>query len=150
MSIQDTAEPTSVDLVNTVMWNAAKFAGSPYVARRVVRAAQIPRLTTAEFLRHSDARTTPDNVVLTLSVSDRRRGRAVRLTNVYTQQFVKVMNARPNGPLKLQAVVMEPAQAGTASSFRPHALRNGLVGGAIGALVGTALVLGIATRRKED
>lgn len=35
-----------------------------------------------------------------------------------------------------------------ASSFRPHAFRNGLVGGALGALLGFALALGVAARRQ--
>jgi hypothetical protein len=34
-----------------------------------------------------------------------------------------------------------------ATSLRPHVLRNGLVGGALGALVGIALAVGFAARR---
>jgi hypothetical protein len=44
------------------------------------------------------------------------------------------------------ASVLEPADR--ASSFRPHALRNGLVGGALGALFGVVLVLGVAALRR--
>jgi len=36
-----------------------------------------------------------------------------------------------------------------ASSFRPHALRNGLVGGALGVFLGVAHVLGVAARRRK-
>jgi hypothetical protein len=36
-----------------------------------------------------------------------------------------------------------------ASSFRPHALRNILLGGALGMVLGVALVLGVAARRRE-
>jgi hypothetical protein len=36
-----------------------------------------------------------------------------------------------------------------ASSFRPHVLRNGLVGGALGVFLGVALVLGVAARRRK-
>ena len=39
-------------------------------------------------------------------------------------------------------------RADRASSFRPHALRNGLVGGALGAVLGVALVLGVAALRR--
>jgi hypothetical protein len=38
--------------------------------------------------------------------------------------------------------------AGEASSFRPHALRNGLIGGAVGLLLGVALV-GVVTRQRR-
>jgi hypothetical protein len=40
---------------------------------------------------------------------------------------------------------VQPADGAT--SFRPHALRNGLLGGALGALLGVALAVGIAKRR---
>lgn len=36
-----------------------------------------------------------------------------------------------------------------ASSFRPHALRNGLLGGAVGTLLGVALALGVAVRPRK-
>ena len=42
--------------------------------------------------------------------------------------------------------VLEPADR--ASSFRPHALRNGLVGGALGSSLGVVLVLGMAALRR--
>jgi hypothetical protein len=45
-----------------------------------------------------------------------------------------------------RATVLTPADR--ASSFRPHALRNGLVGGALGALLGAVLVLGVAALRR--
>jgi capsular polysaccharide biosynthesis protein len=37
----------------------------------------------------------------------------------------------------------------SASTFRPHALRNGLLGGALGVLVGVALVLGVVARSRR-
>jgi uncharacterized protein involved in exopolysaccharide biosynthesis len=42
---------------------------------------------------------------------------------------------------------MSVEAADRATSFRPHALRNGLLGGALGALLGVALAVGIAGRR---
>jgi hypothetical protein len=51
-------------------------------------------------------------------------------------------------PLAHSAKVLQKADG--ASSFRPHALRNGLLGGALGALLGVALVLAIAVPRRRS
>jgi capsular polysaccharide biosynthesis protein len=40
-------------------------------------------------------------------------------------------------------------RANSASSFRPHALRNGILGGALGVLLGVALTAGVAARRRR-
>jgi hypothetical protein len=40
-------------------------------------------------------------------------------------------------------------RANGASSFRPHALRDGLLGGALGALLGVALCVGVAVRLRK-
>lgn len=39
--------------------------------------------------------------------------------------------------------------AKSASSFRPHPVRNGLIGGAVGVLLGLALALGLAAHRRQ-
>jgi hypothetical protein len=46
-----------------------------------------------------------------------------------------------------QRNTMSVQAADGATSFRPHALRNGLLGGALGVLLGGALAVGIAKRR---
>jgi hypothetical protein len=70
----------------------ARRARSPVLARRVVRAAQVPGLTAAEFLRHSTAKPEPDADILKLSVSDRSRTPAVRLSKAYASEFVRFTN----------------------------------------------------------
>jgi hypothetical protein len=40
-------------------------------------------------------------------------------------------------------------RAVSASSFRPHVLRNGLLGGALGALLGVAVAVGVAVRPRK-
>jgi hypothetical protein len=45
------------------------------------------------------------------------------------------------------AVVLEKAEG--AAKVHPHALRNGLLGGALGALIGVVLTVGVAARRRR-
>lgn len=124
----------------------ASLARSHALVRQVVRVAQVPGLTTAEFPRHSDVRTSPDNALLILSVSFRQRTLAVRITNIYAQQFAKRLSSGIPQPV---AHLGERARVRTASSSRPHALRSGLVGGAIGVLLGAGLLLAIVMRRRK-
>jgi len=164
----------------------ARLARSPKLAARVVRIAEVPGLTAAQFLQHSTATAPSDADMLTLSVTYRPSAAAVRLTNAYATEFVRFKNdlnlRRIRGTLRRlkpridelrsrgQTVVSEalPQQqqdleteiqlghttsvvrpADGASSFRPHALRNGLFGGALGASLGVVLILGLATLRRS-
>ena len=164
-------------------------AHSPALAERVIRAAGVPGITPAQFLRHSDAKLQPQLGVetpLALSVSYRHRDAAVRLANAYAVQFTRFqaeINRRLLAPLlswyqariealaargqtgtayryrdlvetkhelerqARNAVVLEKAEG--AAKLRPHALRNGLVGGALGALIGVLLTVGVAARRRR-
>lgn len=166
----------------------ARLARSPKLAARVVRIAELPGLTAAQFLQHSSARPVWDADVLTLSVTYRPSAAAVRLTNAYASEFVRFKNNRDLRAIRAALRVTEariaelrvrgqsdtPAyealvqtqqqlttlaiqfarttsvreRADRASSFRPHALRNGLVGGALGAVLGVVLVLGVAALRR--
>jgi hypothetical protein len=84
-----------------------KLARSRQLAIRVVRAAQVPGLTAAQFLRHSSARphsteespATADVLdapppTLDLLVTYRRRTSAVRLANAYASQFSRYSKER--------------------------------------------------------
>jgi hypothetical protein len=55
---------------------------------------------------------------------------------------LKTFGARLRGLIGVQL-------ANGAASFRPHAFRNGLLGGTIGALLGVALVAGVAAGRRR-
>jgi hypothetical protein len=182
----------------------AKLARSQDLASRVVVEAGVPGMTAKRFLRHSSASppsdTGPPPVVctdlpcgpletkiLTLSVSDRRSAAAVRLTNVYATEFVRLrreldgrqiqkalasihavmMPLRARGQTntpRYQALAQQEGQLRTLwvqfvrntatprtaerpFSFRPHVLRNGLLGGLLGVLLGVAVAVGIAKRR---
>jgi hypothetical protein len=185
----------------------AHLARSPELARRVVLKAGVPGVTAERFLRHSSA-TPPDdaddsdglacidpcpelatNQILTLSVSDQRSARAVRLTNTYASEFVRLRRevagrqidrtlasihlamtalrgrGQTNTPryrtlaererqirmvLRQFASNVATRPSEGAASFRPHALRNGLVGGLLGALVGVALVIAASARSRRD
>ena len=130
---------------------AVSLARSPQLAGRVVRAAAVPGLTARQFLRDSSVKPTPDSSVLVFSVSYHRRAFAVRLTSAYAGQFVRFFKERwmetlgaPRlelvlSPQKPTALIFGPAHV--VSSFRPHALRDQLFGGAFGALLGIALAL---------
>jgi uncharacterized protein involved in exopolysaccharide biosynthesis len=166
----------------------ARLARSPKLAARVVRIAELPGLTAAQFLQHSGARPVWDADVLTLSVTYRPSAAAVRLTNTYAAEFVRFKNNRDLRAIRaalrvteariaelrargqsdtpayealvqtqqqLTALAIQFARttsvrepADRASSFRPHALRNGLVGDALGAVLGVVLVLGVAALRR--
>jgi capsular polysaccharide biosynthesis protein len=136
--------PARVSVPDPFMQRFTSLARSDVIAARVVRNAGIQGLSAADFLRHSSATSKPDSAVLKLSVTYRPASTAVRLTNAYALAFSRFTNS-----LRGNAVVIVFDSAHTASSFRPHIVRNGLLGGALGALVGTALVLGIAARRKR-
>jgi len=137
---------------------AIGLARSPQLARRVVRAAALPRLTARQFLSDSSANARLDSV-LTFSAANRQPALAVRLTNVYAIQFARFFSeqakpsrqtrARPvldrSSPLKLMATVVQPA--GVPSSFRPHAPRNEFLAGIFGALLGVVLAVGVRVRR---
>jgi len=70
----------------------ARLARSPQIAARVVRAAGVPDLSAAQFLRHSSAKLVSDTDILTLSVTYRRRAPAVRLANAYASEFTRYKN----------------------------------------------------------
>jgi capsular polysaccharide biosynthesis protein len=148
----------------------ARLARSPKLAARVVRTAEVPGLTAAQFLQHSSATPVSDADVLTLSVIYRSSAAAVRLTNAYATEFVRfkddlnlrtireilranearIDEVRSRGRISSVSTstsLVRPADG--ASSFRPHALRNGLFGGALGALLGVVLVLGLAALRRS-
>jgi uncharacterized protein involved in exopolysaccharide biosynthesis len=164
-------------------------AHSPALAERVIRAAGVPGITPAQFLRHSDAKLQPQpggEALLALSVSYRHRDAAVRLANAYAAQFTRFqaeINRNSLDPLlrwyqariealaargqtgaayryrdllatkhelerqARNAVVLENAEG--AAKVHPHALRNGLLGGALGALIGVVLTVGVAARRRR-
>jgi capsular polysaccharide biosynthesis protein len=130
--------------VQTFMQPFASLARSDVIAARTVRSVGIRGLSAADFLRHSSARSEPDSPILNLSVTYRPRSAARRLTDAYAMVFSRSANS-----LRGSAGATVWDRAHIASSFRPHVVRNSLLGGALGALVGTALVLGIAARRKR-
>jgi uncharacterized protein involved in exopolysaccharide biosynthesis len=169
------------------MTGQASVARSPEVARRVVAAADVPRITAAWFLRHSSAKPQPNTSILDLSVSHPKAAVAVRLSNSYASQFVRfkterdlsginrairaiklrIESLRDSGmtdspvygtlvqqrlDLKTMGALLSHSasvlqQADSATKMRPHALRNGILGGVIGALLGVGLVVAVAGRR---
>jgi hypothetical protein len=69
-----------------------------------------------------------------------------------TQRYEALLQRRTNlqtygSQLANNASVLTRAEG--ASSFRPHMLRNGLLGGALGVLLGVALTAGVAARRRR-
>jgi uncharacterized protein involved in exopolysaccharide biosynthesis len=73
----------------------------------------------------------------------RARGQAASAT----QRDLLLMRSELKGLAVQQRNTMSVQAADGATSFRPHALRNGLLGGALGVLLGGALAVGIAKRR---
>jgi capsular polysaccharide biosynthesis protein len=137
-------QPVSPMPLQPFMQTLASLAHSDVLAARVVRSAGIPGLSAADFLRHSSVRSKPDSAVLNLSVTYRPRSAARRLTNVYATVFARSTNGHLRTPF---VVVLDHGRI--TSSFRPHLVRNGLLGGALGALIGIALMFGIAVWRQE-
>lgn len=81
----------------------ARIARSPKVAARAVRTAGVAGITVDWFLRHSSATLAADNPFtlargdrsrLILSVSDRRRPLAIRLTQAYANAFAQYKHDR--------------------------------------------------------
>jgi hypothetical protein len=77
-----------------VMTTQASFARSPALARRVVAATDVPRITAAWFLRHSSAKPEPNASILDLSVTHPKAAVAVRLSNSYASQFERFKTER--------------------------------------------------------
>jgi uncharacterized protein involved in exopolysaccharide biosynthesis len=78
---------------------------------------------------------------------DSLRTRGQTGTPAYQDLLQQRDNLQSSDPkLANNAVVLKRASG--ASSFRPHLVRNGLLGGAFGALLGVALTTGVAARRR--
>jgi capsular polysaccharide biosynthesis protein len=77
------------------------------------------------------------------------RDRGVRESDSYDALVQQRIQLETVGHLIANNVkVLQPASSAT--SVRPHALRNGILGGVLGALLGVALVVGVAARRQKQ
>jgi outer membrane PBP1 activator LpoA protein len=93
-AVQARVQGSGPGLVHSDDWGRfmatqASIARSPELARRVVAASGVPRISAASFLRHSAAEPQSGADILKLSVSYRRAAAAVRLTNAYAAEFVR-------------------------------------------------------------
>jgi len=71
-----------------IVTTRAKLGRSPTVAQRVVAAAPDLRLSTTDFLDISDVTPVEDADILRFSVNSKSRANALRLSNIYADQFV--------------------------------------------------------------
>lgn len=77
---------------------------------------------------------------------ERLRARDQAGSGTYDALVQQRTSLRSFGVLLRSTMTVQQLEGG-ATSFRPHALRNGLLGGMLGVLLGVALAVGIARRR---
>src|SRR5580765_2579186 len=102
------------------------IARSPTLASRVVDVAGVPGMTVEKFLAESDVTAAANADLLNVSVSSTNRGDAIRLANVYAEEFTKFKTdldtARINDALEtLKSRVKTLADAGVSPSSPSYA-----------------------------
>ncbi|MFE7838670.1 polysaccharide biosynthesis tyrosine autokinase [Streptomyces sp. NPDC057474] len=125
----------------------AEVAASPLVTRHVVRTLRLD-MTPTQLSHRISATTQPDTVLIRLTVTDTRPGRAARISDAVADRFAEVVRGleRPDdaetSPVRL--TVTQPASVPSApSSPRPA------VNLAIGVMAGLVLGAGLAVARES-
>jgi hypothetical protein len=123
-----------------VLRTQALLARSPELAARVIAAADVRGMTPGKLLAASKVIPEGDSGWLRFSVSDTHSRTAVLLANTYASEFgLYMLDQRPQ-----LTVVSQPAAR--AYALRTHNVRNLLLGGLLGGLLGIGLVAVAAIR----
>lgn len=101
-------------------------------------------LTSRQIQRRIDARPVPDTVLLTVTVTDNDRGRALRLAEVLASQFTRLVEEIETPPGATRASVKVNTISGPRlepGPVAPRPLRNLTLAGLFGLLAGLVLAL---------
>ncbi len=89
-----TSDPAAAEFdFNRVVQTQANLARTPRVAKRTLAAAKLDPADFQDFLAHSAVATSPNNDLLTMTVSDGQRQRAIGLAGQYAREFVAYRQA---------------------------------------------------------
>jgi succinoglycan biosynthesis transport protein ExoP len=121
-AITGTGDPSGSANPDRVLQTQAELATNPLVARRVLRAAGLDRVTALDFLSRSSVQAQLNSDLLIFSVTDPIAARAVKLATLYGREFASYRRAldtatlrRADRELKKRLAAMEAAnQTGSA------------------------------------
>ena len=89
-----TSDPAAAEFdFNRVVQTQANLARTPRVAKRTLAAAKLDPAAFQDFLAHSAVTTSPNNDLLTMTVTDGQRQRAIGLAGQYAREFVAYRQA---------------------------------------------------------
>lgn len=112
-----------------------------------IRLANAYATEFVDFKHERDSRKVEKTLRAVQAVIEEYRARGTAGSSAYETLVQYRLQLEALG-LQLQKSTHVTRSAESAVSFRPHALRNGLVGGALGALLGVVLILGVAALRR--
>jgi capsular exopolysaccharide synthesis family protein len=121
-----------------ILATQARLARLPSVASRAVRIAGVHE-TTDELLKNSTVTPNSDADVLEFAVTNSTPGVARKLADAYAEAFVQFGGQRRQRPRRNTGTVLGPPAA-AAEKTQPLPFRNGLLGAALGVVLGIGLL----------